>query len=149
MTKAPDFETIIHSHGHTCPGIALGFKIAVVAAEWSGEEENISVTTTSTRCPLDALKTTFHLREHPERLTVNDKNELHFILEKPNGEKLFIDEIPGTKVKSEEGNALRVKMQNKTATPADIARFDAIQKELLQTMLDTPNEKLFTVREEK
>lgn len=148
MTKIPDFEMIVHAHGHTCPGIALGYKIAVRAAEWAGDEENISVFSTSARCPLDALRTTFHLREHPERLTVDDTNQLHFILTKPDGRKLFIDEIPGTKVKSVEGNALRVKMQNKTATPADVARFDEIQKELLQQMLNTPDEKLFTVREE-
>ncbi len=149
MTQAPSFETIVHSHGHTCPGIALGYKIAVVAAAWSGAEENIHVYSTTTRCPLDALKTTFNLRIHPERLTVESGNGLHFVLSKPDGSKLIIDEVPGSKVKSEEGDMLRAKVNNKTASPEETARFDAIQAELLLQMKNTPNEKLFTVREEK
>ena len=32
MVQIPAFEIIAKAHGHTCPGIALGYKIAVVAA---------------------------------------------------------------------------------------------------------------------
>jgi len=147
MTDIPDFETIAKAHGHTCPGIALGYKIAVVAAKWSGSETNISVVSHTTRCPLDALKQTFDLKKHPERLLVDDTNTVKFILEKPDGSKLFIDEVPGTKLTSKELHTLKEKIAAKTATPEDIARCDAIQDEFLHIMLNTPDEKLFTVRE--
>ncbi|MDO9522180.1 MAG: formylmethanofuran dehydrogenase subunit E family protein [Methanocorpusculum sp.] len=148
MTDIPDFDMIAKAHGHTCPGIALGYKIAVVAAKWSGTETNIKVLSHSTRCPLDALKQTFDLRTHPERLIVEDTNTVSFVLEKPDGSKLFIDEIPGTKVTSDELHTLKGKISAKTATEEEIKRHTEIQNELLQVMLNTPDEKLFTIREE-
>ncbi len=148
MTDIPDFDMIAKAHGHTCPGIALGYKIAVVAAKWSGTETNISVLSHSTRCPLDALKQTFNLRTHPERLIVEDTNTVSFVLEKPDGSKLLIDEIPGTKLTSDELHTLKGKISAKTATEEEIKRHTEIQNELLQVMLNTPDEKLFTIREE-
>ena len=148
MTDIPSFEKIVSAHGHTCPGIAIGYKVAVEAAKWSGSETNISVYTTTTRCPLDALRTTFDLKAHPERLVVDDKNKLHFTLTKPDGSRMIVDEIPGTKIKSAEGDALRAKIQAGTATAEDKKRFDEVQAELLQTTLDTPNEKLFVIKYE-
>lgn len=149
MTEIPNFDKIAKAHGHTCPGIALGYKIAVVAAKWSGNETNISILSHSTRCPLDALKQTFDVRAHPERLTVEDTNIVSFVLEKPDGSKLFIDEIPGTKITSTELHMLKGKLSAKTATPEETARYTEIQNELLQVMLNMPDEQLFTVREGK
>lgn len=148
MTDIPDFDVIAKAHGHTCPGIALGYKIAVVAAKWSGTETTIKVLSHSTRCPLDALKQTFDLRKHPERLVVEDTNTVSFILEKPDGSKLFIDEVPGTKITSVELHALKGKLSAKTATPEEIKRYAEIQNELLQVMMNTPDDELFTVRTE-
>ncbi|HKM41189.1 MAG TPA: formylmethanofuran dehydrogenase subunit E family protein [Methanocorpusculum sp.] len=147
MTDIPDFDTIAKAHGHTCPGIALGYKIAVAAAEWSGTDTNISVVSHTTRCPLDAIKQTFDLKKHPERLIVDDTNTVSFVLEKLDGSRLFIDEVPDTKLTSKEQHMLREKIAANTATPEDIARHNAIQREFLQIMLNTPNEKLFTIRE--
>lgn len=148
MTEIPSFEKVVSAHGHTCPGIAVGYKIAVEAAKWSGNETNIRVYSTTTRCPLDALRTTFDLKAHPERLTIDDKNELHFILTKPDGSRMFIDEIPGTKIKSAEGDAITEKIKKGTASPDEIIRLDEIRDELLQQTLATPNDKLFVFRYE-
>lgn len=146
MTHIPSFDEIAQAHGHRCPGIAIGYKMAKAAAEWAGEEENIRVYSTTTRCPLDALKHTFGLTE--ETLTIDDKHELHFILEKPNGEKLFIDEVPGSKIRNPESDGLREKVRAGTASEEETARFNEIQEELLQQAFDTADEKLFTLRTE-
>ncbi len=146
MTKVPSFEDVAKTHGHTCPGIALGYKMSKAAAIWAGEEDNISVYSASTKCPLDALRSVFHLREHPERLIVEDRHELHFILTKPDGSKLYIDEVPGSKILDKEANALKEEIHAGTATKEDISRFDVLQKELLQKTFDTPDERLFTLR---
>ena len=145
MAHVPSFEEITAVHGHTCPGIAIGYKIVKHAAEWAGDEENISVYSTSTRCPLDALRVVFHLREHPERLTIEDKQQLHFVLTKPDGSKLFIDEVPGSKISDAEGDALRTKVRGGTASAAEIKRFNEIQAELLKKTFETPDEQLFTL----
>ena len=146
MIPVPSFEEVAAVHGHICPGIAIGYKMSKAAAAWAGDEENISVYSTSTKCPLDALRTVFHLREHPERLIVEDKHELHFILTKPDGSKLYIDEVPGSKIFSSEADALKEKVHAGTATEEEIARFDVLQNELLKITFDTPDEKLFTLR---
>lgn len=148
MTQIPTFEKIVSSHGHTCPGIALGYKIAVAAAEWSGDETDIKVISNTTRCPLDALRTTFDLKNHPERLTVDDIGKSNFVIIKPDGSKLIIEEVPGSKVKNPESDALREKMRANTATPDEIKRFDELNKQALEKMIETPSEKLFTLRTE-
>jgi len=146
MVTVPAFEDIAVAHGHICPGIAIGYKMSKAAAVWAGDEDTILVYSTTTRCPLDALRSVFHLREHPERLIVEDKHELHFILTKPDGSKLYIDEVPGCKIFNPEADALKKKIHAATATEEEIVRFDALQKELLQKTFDTPDEELFTLR---
>ena len=145
MTQIPTFEEIAEAHGHRCPGIAIGYKMAKAAAEWAGDEP-VRVYSTTTRCPLDALRHTFRLTD--ETLTIEDKGELHFVLEKADGSKLFIDEVPGSKIKNAEGNALREKVRAGTASAEETKRFDEIQEELLELSFNTPDEKLFTVRTE-
>ena len=142
MTQIPTFEEIAEAHGHRCPGIAIGDKIAKAAAEWAGDEP-VRVYSTTNRCPLDALRHTFHLTD--ETLTIEDKGELHFILEKADGSKLFIDEVPGSKIKNEEGDKLREKVRGGTASKEETARFNEIQEELLEQAFNTPDEKLFTI----
>ncbi len=142
MTQIPTFEEIAEAHGHRCPGIAIGYKMAKAAAEWAGDEP-VRVYSTTTRCPLDALRHTFNLTD--ETLTIEDKGELHFILEKADGSKLFIDEVPGSKIKNEEGDKLRKKVREGTASKEETARFNEIQEELLQQAFNTPDEKLFTI----
>ncbi|HJJ79358.1 MAG TPA: formylmethanofuran dehydrogenase subunit E family protein [Methanocorpusculum sp.] len=142
MTQIPTFEEIANAHGHRCPGIAIGYKMAKAAAEWAGDEP-VRVYSTTTRCPLDALRHTFRLTD--ETLTIEDKGELHFVLEKADGSKLFIDEVPGSKIKNEEGDKLRKKVREGTASKEETARFNEIQEELLQQAFNTPDEKLFTI----
>ena len=142
MTHIPSFDEIANAHGHRCPGIAIGYKMAKAAAEWAGDE-SVCVYSTTNRCPLDALRHTFHLTD--ETLTIEDKGELHFVLEKADGSKLFIDEVPGSKIKNDEGNKLRKKVREGTASKEETARFNEIQEELLQQAFNTPDEKLFTI----
>ena len=142
MTQIPTFEEIAEAHGHRCPGIAIGYKMAKAAAEWAGDEP-VRVYSTTTRCPLDALRHTFRLTD--ETLTIEDKGELHFVLEKADGSKLFIDEVPGSKIKNDEGDKLRKKVREATASKEETARFNEIQEELLQQAFNTPDEKLFTI----
>ncbi|HJJ60876.1 MAG TPA: FmdE family protein [Methanocorpusculum sp.] len=142
MTQIPTFEEIAEAHGHRCPGIAIGYKMAKAAAEWAGDEP-VRVYSTTTRCPLDALRHTFRLTD--ETLTIEDKGELHFVLEKADGSKLFIDEVPGSKIKNDEGDKLRKKVREGTASKEETARFNEIQEELLQQAFNTPDEKLFTI----
>ena len=149
MTVVPDFDTIAKAHGHVCPGIALGYKIALEAAAWAGNETKITVLSYTQRCPLDALRYIFDLNSHPDRLTIENTNTGSYVLEKPDGSKLFIDELPGTKLTSDELHLLKGKEAAHTASPKELARLKVIREELVQVMLNTPNDKLFTVRESK
>lgn len=147
MVQIPAFETIAQAHGHTCPGIALGYKIAVVAARWAGDEDDIRIVSHTTRCPLDALKVTFDVRNHPERMTVEDTGTVSFVITRPDGRRLFIDELPGTHLTTDELTALKKKIEAGTATPADLTRIDVIKDELFRVMQKIPDHQLFTVHE--
>ncbi|HJJ35015.1 formylmethanofuran dehydrogenase subunit E family protein [Methanocorpusculum bavaricum] len=149
MTVVPDFDTIAKAHGHVCPGIALGYKIALEAAAWAGNETKITVLSYTQRCPLDALRYIFDLNSHPDRLTIENTNTGSYVLEKPDGSRLFIDEVPDTKLTSDELHRLKVRAAAKTATPEESDRLQEIRLEMVKIMLATPNEQLFTVREER
>ncbi|HJJ89389.1 MAG TPA: formylmethanofuran dehydrogenase subunit E family protein [Methanocorpusculum sp.] len=148
MVQIPTFEIMTKAHWHMCPGIALGYKMAVVVGKWVGDEDNVKIIAHTTRCPLDALKITFDVKNHPERLIVDDTNTVSFIITKPNGCNLFIDELPGTHLTSEELTELKKKVQAGTATRDDRRRINEIKAELFHIMQSISNEKLFTVREE-
>ncbi|MDR3102118.1 MAG: formylmethanofuran dehydrogenase subunit E family protein [Methanocalculaceae archaeon] len=148
MVQIPSFETIAQSHGHTCPGIVLGYKIAVTAARWVGDCDDVRITAHTTRCPLDALQVTFDVKNHPERMTVEDTGTVSFVITKPDGSRLFIDELPGTHLTSDELTELKKKAAANTATPADLKCMNEIKDELFKVMQAIPNEKLFVVREE-
>ena len=148
MVQIPAFETVAQAHGHTCPGIALGYKIAVVAARWVGDDDDVRIVAHTTRCPLDALKVTFDVRNHPERMVVEDTNTVSFVITKPNGKKLFIDELPGTHLTTAELTEIKKKVEAGTATPDDLRRMNEIKNELFRIMQAIPDEKLFAVREE-
>ena len=147
MTQIPSFETVAKAHGHTCPGIALGYKIAVVAAEWAGDIDDIRILSHTTRCPLDAVRVAFDTKNHPERLTVEDTNTVSLVFTKPDGSRLCIDELPGTHLTTDELTEIKKKVENHTATPEDIARMNRIKDDLFRIMKEIPNEKLFSVRE--
>lgn len=148
MVQIPAFETVAQAHGHTCPGIALGYKIAVVAATWAGEDDDVRIVSHTTRCPLDALKVTFDVKNHPERMVVEDTGTVSFVITKPDGRRLFIDELPGTHLSSVELTELKKKAEADTATPGDLRRMQEIKDELFRVMQAIPDEKLFSVHEE-
>ncbi len=148
MTQIPSFETVAKAHGHTCPGIALGYKIAVVAAEWADTIDDIHILSHTTRCPLDAVKVTFDTKNHPERLTVEDTNTVSLVFTKPDGSRLCIDELPGTHLSTDELTEIKKKVENHTATPDDLSRMNRIKDDLFRIMKEIPNEQLFSVHEE-
>lgn len=147
MVQIPAFETITQAHGHTCPGIALGYKIAIVAARWAGDEDDLRIVSHTTRCPLDALKVTFDVKNHPERLTVEDTGTVSFVITRPDGRRLFIDELPGTYLTTNELTVLKKKIEAGSATPADLTRINEIKDELFCVMRKIPDDQLFFVHE--
>ncbi len=148
MAQIPLFETVAKAHGHTCPGIALGYKIAVVAAKWAGEYDDVRIISHTTRCPLDALKVTFDIKNHPERMIVEDIGRVNFVITRPDGKKLFIDEVPGTHLTSDELSALKKNVEAGTAGPDDLKRMNEIKHELFLVMQAMDDAALFSVREE-
>ncbi|HJK01155.1 MAG TPA: FmdE family protein [Methanocorpusculum sp.] len=55
MVQIPTFEIMAKAHGNLCPGIALGYKMAVVVEKWVDGEDNVKIIAHTTRCPLDVL----------------------------------------------------------------------------------------------
>mgnify|MGYP004443407889 CR=1 FL=1 len=44
MVQITAFDTMAKAHGYTCPGIALGYKIAVVASRWAVDADDVRIT---------------------------------------------------------------------------------------------------------
>lgn len=54
------YEDVVEFHGHSCPGLALGFRTAVTAMKWLGanrsEDEEIVAIVENDSCAVDAIQ---------------------------------------------------------------------------------------------
>jgi formylmethanofuran dehydrogenase subunit E len=59
-TQIPSFEEVVRFHGHKCPGLALGYRAALIAmsevkaSESSGDEEMVAILENDA-CGIDAF----------------------------------------------------------------------------------------------
>ena len=88
------WEKTIEFHGHTCPGIAMGFKICEGVIKKMGinpqVDELICVSENNT-CPADAVRFILNCTEENNRLDYRPSDDLAFsFFNKSNGEKLKV-----------------------------------------------------------
>ncbi|MDD5759266.1 MAG: FmdE family protein [Desulfobulbaceae bacterium] len=55
-----DFAEVVQFHGHICPGLAMGFRVAVVAvrerASWRAGDEELLAIVENNSCAIDAIQ---------------------------------------------------------------------------------------------
>ncbi len=58
--RVPDFSEVAAFHGHTCPGLAMGYRVALAALEWlrtdRAPDEEIVAIAENRSCAVDALQ---------------------------------------------------------------------------------------------
>jgi formylmethanofuran dehydrogenase subunit E len=146
-----NFDTAVKFHGHVCPGISIGYRVAMLAAEHfrdrSKDEELVAVVENRS-CAVDAIqaingctcgKGNLIFKEHGKHVYTffkrGDKKALRISL-KP-------DALP----QDNKHTALFAKLRAGTASPEEAKEFRASHDAKSQRILEMPEEELFRVSE--
>ncbi len=82
-------------HGHECPGLVIGYRASLYAAELLGvepcPESGVACLAESNKCPVDAVKVILDCTEENGRLTFNLTGEMVFTFTAPNGKSVRME----------------------------------------------------------
>ncbi|HEV2778116.1 MAG TPA: FmdE family protein [Actinophytocola sp.] len=146
------YEDVLRFHTHECPGIAVGYRIAELAAQRFGRHsfENELVATAETdSCALDAIQVLTGCTFGKGNLVHVDNGKYTFSFwRRFDGAGIKISARPnGDAYRDEQTWALYNRIQDGTATGADRALFSRLQTARVKRILAAPVEALLVVAE--
>jgi formylmethanofuran dehydrogenase subunit E len=141
-------------HGHTCPGLALGYRAAEYALlhlrAGSSEDEDLVAIVENDACGVDAIQVVAGCSVGKGNLILQDfgKHAYTFIDRKSNRAiRLVQRPEPVIQRIDPVASALREKVMGGTATPAQQAEFHGRQAAVIDRILTMPIDELFITRE--
>ncbi|MBR1368933.1 formylmethanofuran dehydrogenase [Methanocalculus chunghsingensis] len=150
--KYPEFEECVKFHGHSCPGLATGYRAALAAMQALGvarpyDEELVTVAETDA-CGLDAIQLVTGCTAGKGNLIINDYGKHAFSFyarEKGKGVRILIKnrDMPG----KAELDGLRKKVFGGSATETEQKRFYELMAAATDALLLIPQDELLTVVE--
>ena len=149
----PDnFQSAMAFHGHVCPGLAIGYRAAVIAlreleADRPEDEELVGVVENDA-CGVDALQCILGCTFGKGNLVFHDYGKQVFtVFSRVRGTAVRIalktDALPGDAERSRE---LFSKIREGTATPAEIAEHEESRRQRIRALLERPAAELFDIR---
>lgn len=148
------YDAAVAFHGHTCPGLALGYRAAqhalhVLHAE-RAEDEDLVAIVENDACGVDAVQVLAGCSAGKGNLILRDlgKHAYTFINRKT-GKAVRLVQRPEPLIERIDpvASALRGKVMSGNATPAEHREFHERQAGVIQKILSIPVEELFIVQE--
>jgi formylmethanofuran dehydrogenase subunit E len=150
ILSSNDWRKAVDFHGHTCPGVAIGFKAAMAGMEWlkehrSVDEELIAIVETDA-CGADAVqvitgctfgKGNFIFRDH-------GKNVYSFVSRR-SGQGVRVALRAGAFQPNERHMELIQKMRTETASDEERAEFRRLHEQRSHDILEADPEELFKI----
>lgn len=150
-----DWERCVAFHGHICPGLAIGFQAAQIALKvlttLEGEPYNpqsglVSIVQNDA-CGVDAVQVLTGSTFGKGNLFFMDHGKQVFsFVRRQDGRGIRVAMKYGA-MENEHHQALRVKMMDKTATPAEAEEFNRLHLDIAMRLVKTPPEEYFTWQE--
>ncbi len=150
--KYPEFEECVTFHGHSCPGLATGYRAAIAAMQALGvarpyDEELVTVAETDA-CGVDAIQLVTGCTAGKGNLIINDYGKHVFSFyarEKGKGVRILIRnrEMP----EKAEMDGLRKKVFAGDATEDEKNRFYELMAAATESLLMIPQDEMLTVVE--
>ena len=142
-----DFADVVTFHGHTCGGLALGYKACELAAKELGltfsEDEEIVAITETDSCTVDAIQVLFGCTAGKGNLFVNNWGKTAFsFYRRDNNAAIRLVSIPDAVPKTPRMNELRSKIMAGTATVRENEEYHQLPHEHVGQIIATPAEKL-------
>ncbi|MEW5898620.1 MAG: FmdE family protein [Bacillota bacterium] len=147
-----DWEKAVEFHGHSCPGLAIGYRVAKVAlrelAESRAADEELVAIVENDACGVDAVQVLTGCTLGKGNLLFRDYGKHVFTFVCRNSGKAVRISIRGNgwRRDSEDSRELREKVFSGTATPEEEELFRRRQEERIHHILEVPEEEFCTVQ---
>lgn len=146
-----NFADVVAFHGHTCGGLALGYKACELAAqelglEFSEDEEVVAVTETDS-CTVDAIQVVLGCTAGKGNLFVHNWGKTAFsFYRRDTNTSLRLIANQDAAPKNPRTTELRPKIMAGTATPDEEEEFHRLSHEHVNCILATPAKNLFVIK---
>jgi len=153
MQDFSDFRSVVKFHGHTCPGLIIGYRMAKRAMEElgvkrSGDEELVAIVMSDT-CAVDAVQQVTGCTFGKGNLIFKDYGKHTFIfMNRKTGEAVRISESPSFEVRKVDPAFydLRGRVLFGEHTPEDVAEVQRRAPLVYDAMLRLPDDEIMVVR---
>jgi len=152
ISLSRDFKKCIEFHGHTCPGLAIGFQAARTFMERLGvrkapDEELVAIVETDA-CGADAIQVMTGCTFGKGNFLFKNYGKHAFsLMDRRKGKGVRVCFRPDAFEVDPEYLSLFEKVQNDEALPDELVRFRQLQQERTQKILDAGAESLFKIEE--
>ncbi|MPZ67444.1 MAG: formylmethanofuran dehydrogenase [Pseudonocardiaceae bacterium] len=143
-------QQVVHFHGHLCPGLAMGVKVAEIALDEIGphaqDEEVVAVTETD-MCAVDAIQFLTGCTYGKGNLIHRDvgKNAYSFY-RRSDGKAIRIASRPDGWQRDPQHEALFARVRSGEASEQEQARFRELHEAQSRQVLEQPPDELFEVK---
>ncbi|MEL4305431.1 FmdE family protein [Methanococcoides sp. LMO-2] len=143
-----ELDDVIKFHGHLCPGLVIGYRVATYAANKfkdRAEDEELVVIVENKSCSVDAIQVVNGCTFGKGNLVFRDLGKhVYTFFKRGNPEALRISINPRQRREDPRYNELFPKVRNGTATDEEKEEFKQRHAERGLAILDIPDEELFT-----
>ncbi len=151
-THAMTFEDCVRFHGHSCPGLVMGFHAANAAMKALGvtrpEDEDLVAICETDACGIDAIQVIAGTTAGKGNLIIHDYGKHAFtFFNRKNGKAVRITMRREESAESRDMADLRKKVFGGTATGQETEQFHTLMQKATADLLSTPPEKVLTVNE--
>lgn len=146
-----NFDTAVQFHGHVCPGLSIGYRVAVLAAERfkdrSKDEELVAIVENRS-CAVDAIQAINGCTCGKGNLIFKDHGKhVYTYFKRGDNKALRISLKPDALPQDEKHIALFAKLRAGTASSEEEKEFRESHNAKSQRILEMPEEELFRVSE--
>lgn len=157
-TEKTDWERAVEFHGHVCPGLATGYRVAKIAlrelAEGAAADEELVAVVENDACGVDAVQVLTGCTLGKGNLIYRDYGKHVFtFISRGSGEAVRISVKAAPRGRSQESGEeeesyrrVREKVSAGTATPEEREFFRRRQEERVRHILEAPEEEFCEVR---
>jgi formylmethanofuran dehydrogenase subunit E len=146
-----DFKTAAQFHGHVCPGLSIGYRVAELAASHftdRSEDEELVAIVENRSCAVDAIQAINGCTFGKGNLIFKDYGKhIYTYFKRGDKKALRIALKPDALPQDERHTTLFAKLRAGTANSEESEEFRVSHEAKSQRILEMPEEELFWVRE--
>jgi formylmethanofuran dehydrogenase subunit E len=146
-----DFQECVRFHGHVCPGLAIGYAAAragcmALKTERAPDEELVAIVENDS-CAVDAVQTLLGCTFGKGNLIFRDWGKQVFTFIDRKTRRAVRVSFTGAMPERDERHALKLKIDEGTATEQDHARFEELRQQAVWSLISADPADFFEVRE--